>query len=33
MKDALKKRVQETANHLLGNPVGDSGNPERAGFP
>jgi hypothetical protein len=33
MEDALEERVQETANHLLSNAVGDCGNAQRACFP
>jgi len=33
MEDALAKRVQETADHLLSNAVGDCGNAQRACFP
>jgi hypothetical protein len=33
MEDALEERVQETANHLLGNAVGDCGNTQGSGFP
>jgi hypothetical protein len=33
MEDALAKRVQETADHLLSNAVGDCGNAQRARFP
>ena len=32
MKDALEERVQETANHLLSNAVGDCGNTQGPGF-
>jgi hypothetical protein len=33
MEDALAERVQETADHLLSNAVGDCGNAQRARFP
>jgi hypothetical protein len=33
MEDTLEMRVQETANHLLSNAVGDCGNAQRACFP
>jgi hypothetical protein len=33
MEDALEERVQEIANHLLSNAVGDCGNAQRACFP
>jgi hypothetical protein len=33
MEDALEERVQELANHLLSNAVGDCGNAQRASFP
>jgi len=33
MEDALEERVQEVANHLLSNAVGDCGNAQRACFP
>jgi hypothetical protein len=33
MEDALEERVQETADHLLSNAVGDCGNAQRACFP
>jgi len=33
MEDTLEERVQETANHLLSNAVGDCGNTQGSGFP
>jgi len=33
VEDVLEKRIEETADHLLSNAVGDGGNPEWAGFP
>ena len=33
MEDALAERVQETADHLLSNAVGDCGNTQGSGFP
>ena len=33
MEDALEERVQETANDLLSNAVGDCGNTQGSGFP
>jgi hypothetical protein len=33
MEDTLEERVQETADHLLSNAVGDCGNAQRACFP
>jgi hypothetical protein len=33
MEDALEERVQELADHLLSNAVGDCGNAQRACFP
>lgn len=33
MEDTLEERVQETADHLLSNAVGDCGNTQGSGFP